>query len=246
MDPTEARSVATAVVVIPTYNERDNIARLIRDVRALGYRVLVVDNGSPDGTGAIVDQLAVADQGVSCIQREKKSGIGPAYAAGFAHVISQGESTICQMDADYSHDPVSLPTLVEAIENGADLAIGSRYIAGGSAPDWHWIRRLISTGGNLYARTLLRVGIRDMTGGFLAWSRGGLAAADPGSSHASGYAFQVETAWRAVRAGCTVVEHPITFSDRVAGTSKMDLAIVLETTRLVTGWGIRRITGRLR
>ena len=233
-------------MVVPTYNERDNIERLVNEIRALGFRALVVDDRSPDGTGDIVDRLAESDTDVSCLHRAAKDGIGPAYAAGFATALADGATVICQMDADFSHDPASLPMLVDAVKAGADLAIGSRYVEGGSAPDWHWFRRFISTGGNLYARTLLGVKVRDMTAGFRAWSRDGLAAADPGSSYASGYAFQVETAGRAHRAGCTIVELPITFRDREAGVSKMTLSIVIEATRLVTGWGIRRITGRLR
>lgn len=234
-----------ALTVIPTYNEADNLQRLVAAVRAIGSRVLVVDDGSPDGTGDLADELAAADQQVSVLHRTEKQGLGPAYAAGFAAALDYDVDVICQMDADFSHDPADLPMLIEAVHHGADLAIGSRYVEGGGTPGWPLSRRLISAGGNLWARTMLGVDVRDITAGFRAWSRAGLAAADPSTSHAAGYAFQVETAWRAVRAGCTVVERPIIFRDRQAGDSKMDTAIVLEAARLVTSWGIRRMTRRL-
>ena len=234
-----------AVVVVPTYNEADNIARLAELIRDVGCSLLVVDDGSPDGTGALVDELAAHDDGISVMHRAHKAGIGPAYSAGFAHVLETSAQIICQMDADFSHDPHDLPRLIDSVKAGADLAIGSRYVVGGDTPDWPVIRRLISRGGNFYAGTLLGVGTRDLTGGFRAWSRVGLAAAEPSTSQASGYAFQVETAWRAVRAGCTVVEHPIIFRDRVAGDSKMGAPIVFEAARLVAKWGFRRITRQL-
>lgn len=236
---------APALTVIPTYNERDNLERLVAAVRATGCEVLVVDDGSPDGTGDVADALAAVDDGVRVLHRTEKQGLGPAYAAGFADALNQDVDVICQMDADFSHDPADLPMLVAAIRDGADLAIGSRYVDGGGTPGWPLSRRLISAGGNLWARTMLGIDVRDVTAGFRAWSRAGLEAADPASSHAAGYAFQVETAWRAVRSGCTVVERPIIFRDRQAGDSKMDTAIVLEAARLVTTWGFRRMTRRL-
>ena len=234
------------LVVVPTYNECENIDPLIRAIRAHGYGVLVVDDASPDGTGGLADRLAADDPEVAVLHRSSKSGLGPAYAAGFAEALKADCSVICQMDADFSHDPEDLPNLVAAIHAGADLAIGSRYIPGGSTPDWPLVRRLISGGGNLSARIMLGSPVRHMTGGYRAWSRGGLAQADPTTSAASGYAFQVEMAWRVVRSNCTVVEHPIVFRDRLAGESKMGLGIVVEAMRLATLWGIRRITGRLR
>ena len=236
---------AHAVVVIPTYNERDNLERLVKALRAHAYRVLVVDDASPDGTGDLADTLSAADPMVSVVHRTEKAGLGPAYAHGFAVALEGSEAVVCQMDADFSHDPDALPELVAHVVDGADLAIGSRYVPGGSTPDWKLIRRLISRGGNIYARIMLGQKVRDMTGGFRAWSRAGLEAADPQTSHASGYAFQVETAWRTLRAGCVVVQHPITVIDRAYGDSKMDSAIVAEATRLVTSWGIRRLTRRL-
>ena len=223
------------------------LSGLISSIRSHGYSTLVVDDDSPDGTGDLVDDMAIRDAGVSLLRRSHKAGIGPAYAAGFAHVADVSAATvICQMDADFSHDPRELPAMVALVTKGADLVIGSRYVPGGSTPDWPFARRMISRGGNVYARALLGGGIRDMTGGFRAWSPGGLAAASPGSANASGYAFQVETAWRANRAGCTVVEHPITFRDRIAGESKMDGPIVREAAFLVAKWGIQRITRQLR
>ena len=233
------------VVVIPTYNERDNLTRVVEQVRSIGVDVVVVDDDSPDGTGQLADTLAEADDGIAVLHRSTKAGIGPAYAAGFAKVLASGATIVCQMDADLSHDPAELPQLIEAVEEGADLAIGSRYVEGGSSPDWPFVRRGISAGGNWYARTMLGAPIRDITAGFRAWSPAGLAAADPATAHASGYAFQVEMAWRAWRAGCSIVERPITFRDRTAGTSKMDSGIVMEAARLVTAWGIRRLTRRL-
>lgn len=240
-----SRTPSDTVVVVPTYNEADNISRLAEEIRAVGCDLLVVDDASPDGTGSIIDTMAEIDPGVSVLHRPQKSGIGPAYAAGFARALATRAQIICQMDADFSHDPGDLPRLIDPVRAGADLAIGSRYVPGGATPDWPWFRRMISGGGNLYARTLLGTPIRDLTSGFRAWSRAGLAAADPGSSQARGYGFQVETAWKAAVAGCTVVEIPILFRDRVAGESKMDAAVVIEAAGLVAKWGFRRITRQL-
>lgn len=233
------------LVVVPTYNERDNLATLIERVRELGYRVLVVDDGSPDGTGRVADELAGADPGVSVLHRPAKGGLGPAYAAGFGQAIASGAPIVCQMDADFSHDPGDLPRLVAAVEAGADLAIGSRYVPGGSTPDWSLGRRVLSAGGNRYARMMLGGRTRDMTAGYRAWDVAALGALNPATCHASGYAFQVEMAWRAARQGFTIAEVPIVFRDRRVGESKMDRAIVIEAMRLVTGWGIRRMARRL-
>lgn len=233
------------VVVVPTYDERDNIEPLVAAVRSNGYRVLIVDDASPDGTGEIADRLAATDPSVSVLHRPQKSGLGPAYAAGFAEALAAGAPVVCQMDADFSHDPDDLPRLVDRIELGADLALGSRYVPGGSTPDWALGRKLLSWGGNLYARLLLGGPIHDMTGGFRAWRSSALQSVEPGTCHASGYAFQVEMAWRAQRAGLVVEEVPIVFRDRRIGQSKMDRSIVLEAMRLVTGWGVRRLVRRL-
>jgi dolichol-phosphate mannosyltransferase len=237
--------VRDALVVVPTYNERDNLATLIEHIRSLDYRVLVVDDASPDGTGRLADELAAADPAVAVVHRSEKAGLGPAYAAGFAQALETDASVICQIDADFSHDPDDLPRLVAAVEAGADLAIGSRYVPGGSTPDWALSRRMLSAGGNIYSRLMLGGSVHDMTAGFRAWDAAALAKLDPGSCHASGYAFQVEMAWRSARNGFTITEVPIVFRDRRVGESKMDRSIVVEAMRLVTGWGIRRVLGRL-
>jgi len=237
--------VPDTVVVVPTYNEAGNLESLVGQVRALGIEVLVVDDDSPDGTGDLADGLAAQDSGVSVLHRAEKGGLGPAYAAGFTAELATGREIVCQMDADFSHDPDDLPRLVKTIEQGADLALGSRYVQGGSTPDWSLGRRLLSTGGNLYSRIMLGGSVRDMTGGFRAWRASALAALDPSTCHASGYAFQVEMAWRSARSGLVISEVPIIFRDRTIGESKMDNKIVLEAMKLVTTWGWRRITGRL-
>ncbi len=235
----------SAVVVIPTYNERDNLEPVVTAVAATGARVLVVDDASPDGTGELADKLAATAECLEVLHRPAKQGLGPAYAAGFQHALAQGVEIVCQMDADFSHDPYDLTRLMARVREGADLAIGSRYVAGGSTPDWALGRRFLSRAGNAYARTLLGSRIRDLTGGFRAWRSTTLAGLDPASCQASGYAFQVEMAWRAERHGCTVAEVPIVFRDRRVGLSKMDRSIVLEAMKLVTAWGIRARTGQL-
>ncbi|MCP3998674.1 MAG: polyprenol monophosphomannose synthase [bacterium] len=226
------------VVVVPTYNEAENIALIADAVRSQGYRLLVVDDGSPDGTGAMADELADADSGVAVLHRESKQGLGPAYAAGFDTALADGAEIICEMDADFSHDPTDLPRLVAAAKDGADLAIGSRYVSGGGVADWPWHRRWLSRAGNIYARTLLRTGINDMTAGFRAFRAGTLRKLDYGACEASGYGFQVEMAWNTDRMGMTVREVPIVFRDRTRGTSKMGAQIAIEAMMLVTKWGI--------
>lgn len=231
-------------VVVPTYNERHNISHLVASVRLQGYRVVIVDDGSPDGTGEVADELAEGDPLVEVLHREEKQGLGPAYAAGFDRALSEGAEIVCEMDADFSHNPTDLPRLVEAIEAGADLAIGSRYVPGGDTPDWPVGRRLISKGGNVYARTMLGIPTRDATAGFRAFRREALEMLPYGAAEASGYGFQVEMAWRAHRMGLRVVEVPIVFRDRQMGTSKMTKTIVAEAMRLVTLWGLQRMVGR--
>jgi dolichol-phosphate mannosyltransferase len=201
--------------------------------------ILIVDDDSPDGTGRIADELATQHGGVSVLHRSERAGLGPAYAAGFAVALDSGYRIICQMDCDFSHDPADVPRLVDAVDRGADLAIGSRYVDGGGVENWPWHRRWLSAGGNLYARTMLRTSIRDMTAGFRAFRSDALKRIDPATCEASGYGFQVETAWRANLADLVVVEVPITFRDRIAGTSKMDGRIAAEAMWLVTRWGIR-------
>jgi dolichol-phosphate mannosyltransferase len=229
-------------VVLPTYNERENLSDIAAAITAHGYRLLVVDDSSPDGTGEIADRLAGENPAISVLHRTSKDGLGPAYREGFDRALGEGAETVIEMDADFSHDPDDLPRLVEAIEQGADLAIGSRYVPGGSTPDWPWSRRFISIGGNLYARILLGLSIRDATAGFRAFRARALQSLPYHQAEASGYGFQVEMAMRAEEAGLKVVEVPITFRDRTRGTSKMGTGIVIEAMRLVTVWGAQRLT----
>jgi dolichol-phosphate mannosyltransferase len=187
--------------------------------------------------------MARANPAISVLHREKKEGLGPAYRAGFDRALADGAETVIEMDADFSHDPADLPRLVEAVEQGADLAIGSRYVPGGSTPDWPWSRRFISKGGNLYARIMLGIPTRDATAGFRAFRAEALRVLSYENAEASGYGFQVEMAMRAHGAGMKVVEVPISFKDRTRGTSKMGTGIVLEAMGLVTVWGFKRLFG---
>ncbi len=235
---------ADVVVVVPTYNEAENIAQIADAVRSQGFRLLIVDDGSPDGTGDLADEIATADRSVAVLHRATKEGLGPAYAAGFTTAIADGAEIICEMDADFSHDPTDLPRLVGAVDEGADLAIGSRYVPGGGVENWPWHRRWLSKGGNIYARTLLRTRINDMTAGFRAFRASALPRLDYAACEASGYGFQVEMAWKASRRGLTVVEVPITFRDRTRGTSKMGARIAAEAMVLVTKWGLGNLFRR--
>jgi len=226
------------IVIVPTYNESENIRRITETVRALGYDILIVDDGSPDGTGKMADGLSSADSGIMVLHRDKKSGLGPAYAAGFDHALEMGYEILCEMDADFSHDPGDLPRLVGAVEAGADLAIGSRYVPGGSTQGWPWYRKVLSRGGNIYASILLSISVRDATAGFRAFRDTTVRKIDPESCKSSGYGFQVEMTWRTEQAGLEIVEVPITFRDRVVGESKMNSMIALEAILLITRWGI--------
>jgi dolichol-phosphate mannosyltransferase len=228
-------------VVIPTYNESENISGITSAVTGQGYRLLVVDDSSPDGTADLAREIAEDEPLVSVLVRPGKQGLGPAYVAGFDRAIEDGAEIVVEMDADFSHDPSDLPRLVAAVDDGADMAIGSRYVPGGATPDWPLGRRLISRGGNLYVRIMLGLPIRDATAGFRAYRATALRALPYRDAQASGYAFQVEMAWRASREGLTVVEVPISFKDRELGTSKMGTGIVLEAMRLVTVWGLKRV-----
>lgn len=236
------RVEAPIAVVIPTYNERDNIGAIVDAVLALGdaYRILVVDDASPDGTGALVDTLACQHPGqVRCLHRPAKRGIGPAYIAGFREALRQGgggAALIVQMDADRSHNPADLPRLVAATTS-ADLVLGSRYVPGGGTTGWSLGRRLLSRLGGRYARAVLGVPISDLTGGFKVWRCACLAAIDLDTLRADGYGFQIETTYRALEQGARVVELPIIFADRVAGASKLSCRIVLEAAILV--WRLR-------
>lgn len=233
------------LVIVPTYNESENIESIAEAVRSHGYDLLVVDDGSPDSTGEIADSLAESDAGMLVLHRSKKSGLGPAYAAGFEHGLDLGYEILCEMDADFSHDPADLPRLVDAVKAGADLAIGSRYVPGGATLGWPWYRKALSRGGNTYASLMLGLSVRDATAGFRAFRDTTLRKIDPQSCKASGYGFQVEMAWRTEEAGLEIIEVPITFRDRVFGESKMNGMIAVEAILLITRWGIaRRFTGR--
>jgi dolichol-phosphate mannosyltransferase len=215
--------------VLPTFNEAGNIEQLVRDALANlppGSRLLVVDDNSPDGTGEIADRLA-AELPVEVIHRAKKEGLASAYVTGFKHVLGRGAGLVLQMDSDFSHDPADLPRLLAASE-GADVVLGSRYVPGGGVRDWSLLRRAISRGGGTYARLVLGIEIRDLTGGFKCFHREVLEAVDLDRIAAQGYAFQVEMTYRALEAGFEVIEIPIVFRDRQVGNSKMSRATVLE------------------
>jgi dolichol-phosphate mannosyltransferase len=235
-----------ALVVVPTYNEAENIALIAEAVRSQGLSLLVVDDGSPDGTGEIADQLAAADPGITVLHRAEKQGLGPAYIAGFEYALDHNAAVIFEMDADFSHDPADLSRLLEAVDDGADVAIGSRYITGGGVEDWPWHRRLLSRGGNIYARAMLRTTVNDMTAGFRAFSAAALRRLDFVECEASGYGFQVEMAWRASRRGLVIREVPIIFRDRTRGKSKMGARIAVEAMLLVTKWGFGNLLRRRR
>ncbi len=217
-------------LVLPTYEEATNVERLVAEARAklpASAQVLIVDDNSPDGTGEIAARLAAEDDAIHCLHRPKKEGLGPAYIAGFREALAGGAGLIVEMDADFSHDPAYLPRLLEAAKR-ADVVIGSRYVPGGGVTDWGGLRRGISRGGSAYARLVLGVGVRDLTGGFKCFRREVLEAIDLGAVRSLGYAFQVEMTYRAIELGFDVVEVPIVFRDRQAGSSKMSRSIVLE------------------
>jgi dolichol-phosphate mannosyltransferase len=232
--------VSAAVwLIIPTYNEAVNLERIVTAARselarvATGsYRILVVDDNSPDGTGAIAASLAAASDDVEVLHRPGKAGLGQAYLAGFDHALRSGAEMVIEMDADFSHDPRYLPAMLEAARS-ADLVLGSRYVPGGGVRDWGLARQLISRGGGLYARLILGVGVSDLTGGFKVIHRRVLEAIDLPSVRAEGYVFQIEVTYRAVLAGFRVTEVPIVFADRTAGKSKMSGRIALEAMLLV-------------
>jgi dolichol-phosphate mannosyltransferase len=232
------------LVVLPTYNEAENVERMAAAILEHGPRLLVVDDGSPDGTGRIADGLA-ADERIDVLHRKEKAGLGPAYAAGFAWGLERGAQIMCEMDADFSHDPNDLPRLFAAVDAGADLAIGSRYVKGGGVDNWPWRRRALSRGGNLYANIMLGARVGDMTSGFRAFRADAIRRLHPEQCKSSGYAFQIEMAWRARHLGLEIVEVPILFRDREAGDSKMSTDIAVEAIRLVTGWGLGRMVGKL-
>lgn len=233
-----AIDVADCMVVIPTYNERDNIGQLLPQILAWPrFRVLVVDDSSPDGTAEVVARYARDEPRIGLLSRPGKLGLGTAYIAGFRRALAAGAEYICEMDADFSHDPRYLPVLLEAAESRYDLALGSRYVAGGGTTDWGMLRKIISRGGNLYARLILGLPVRDATGGFRCYRRRVLESIDLDTIRSNGYAFQIELVYRTMRAGFQIGEVPIIFPDRRVGQSKMSRRIVLEA--LLTVWRLR-------
>jgi dolichol-phosphate mannosyltransferase len=235
------------VICLPTYNEHENLEPMVRALGGLGLEgleVLVIDDASPDGTGEIADRLAAELPWVHVLHRERKEGLGPAYLAGFRRALELGADFVFEMDCDFSHDPNDVPRLAEAAER-ADLVLGSRYAPGGGTRNWGLLRRFISRGGSLYAQVLLQLGIRDLTGGFKCYRRVVLETIDLDAIDSRGYAFQIETTYRALRAGFSVVEIPITFSDREVGGSKMSNAIVLEAIWKVPALRLRALAGHL-
>ena len=240
-DSTEVR----ATVCLPTYNERENVERMVRALVAEGVRVLVIDDNSPDGTGELADQLAVGLEAVDVLHRPRKEGLGPAYLDGFRRALADGAELILEMDCDFSHDPKDVPRLIAAAEDGADLVLGSRYVPGGSIPNWGLLRRFISRGGCVYAQLWLQTRVRDLTGGFKCYRRRVLETIDLDAIESKGYAFQIEGTYRTLRKGFRVVEVPVTFVDREEGGSKMSRAIVLEAVWKVPMLRFAALAGRL-
>jgi len=237
--------VPEAVVCLPTYNERENIESMLRALGDKGVRVLVVDDNSPDGTGGLADHLAAELGYVDVLHRERKEGLGPAYLAGFRRALADGAELVLEMDCDFSHDPADVPRLVAAAAD-ADVVLGSRYVAGGGVRNWGLLRRFVSAGGSWYARVMLGVRVRDLTGGFKCYRRAVLEGIDLDAITSKGYAFQIETTYRALRSGFRVVEVPITFVDREAGGSKMSKTIVAEAIWKVPVLRLAALSGRLR
>jgi dolichol-phosphate mannosyltransferase len=234
-----SRSGAGAVVVVPTYNERENLERVVARLfeSVPDAHLLVVDDDSPDGTGKVADELAASDSRVHVLHRGGKAGLGAAYIAGFDWALARGYDVVVEMDADGSHPPEQLPRLLTALQQ-ADLVLGSRYVPGGAVVNWPPSRELLSRGGNLYTRMLLGLGLRDATGGYRAYRRSVLEAIDYGRVASQGYCFQVDLARRVVRAGYRAVEVPITFVERERGESKMTGAIVREALLRTSRWGV--------
>jgi len=240
------QSDLSVLVIIPTYQEAPNIENILLQLRAAcpNASVLVVDDNSPDGTADIVEKVAEKIGHVSLLRRAAKSGLGSAYRAGFAYGLELEYDVMVEMDADLSHDPQSLPGLLQIIEDGADLAVGSRYVPGGAIPGWSAHRALLSRFGNMYAKAMLHLDVNDATSGYRAYRAAVLAEIDLSSVRADGYGFQIEMAYRVARVGGTVREFPITFLDRTEGQSKMSSRIIVEALWLVTLWGVRdRLSG---
>ncbi len=228
-----------SLIVIPTYNEHDNVRGVARDFLAAlpGTELLFVDDNSPDGTGKLLDELAAAEPRIHVMHRAGKLGLGTAYVEGFGWGLARGYDFLFEMDADGSHDPKYLRGMLELAVDGADIVVGSRYVPGGGTENWGIGRKIISKGGSLYARTILGVDVRDVTAGFVCWRRGALEAIDLATITSNGYSFQIEMKYRAVKKGLRIVETPITFVDRRVGQSKMSRAIVAEA--LLKVWALR-------
>jgi dolichol-phosphate mannosyltransferase len=236
--------VPRAVVCLPTYNERENLGSMLRALGDKGVRVVVIDDNSPDGTGELADRFAAELDYVEVLHRERKEGLGPAYLAGFHRALADGADLVLEMDCDFSHDPADVPRLIAAVEDGADLALGSRYVNGGSVGNWGALRRFVSAGGSWYARVLLGVGIQDLTGGFKCYRRRVLETIDLDAIDSKGYAFQIETTYRTLRAGFRVDEIPIHFVDREEGGSKMSKTIVVEAVWKVPALRLAALRGK--
>lgn len=234
-----------ATICLPTYNERENLESMLHALAAHDVNVLVVDDNSPDGTGEIADRLAAELDFVSVLHRDRKEGLGPAYLAGFRRALADGAEFVLEMDCDFSHNPADVPRLIDVCRQGADLALGSRYVPGGGTENWGLGRRIVSWGGSFYARLILGVRIRDLTGGFKCYRRRVLESIDLKAIHSKGYAFQIEGTYRTLRKGFRVVEVPITFVDRREGTSKMSRAIVVEAVEKVPALRLAALRGRL-
>jgi dolichol-phosphate mannosyltransferase len=237
-----------AVLCLPTYNERENLEPMIRELGEVldtsRDRVLVIDDGSPDGTGEIADRLSGELDWVSVLHRENKEGIGPAYVAGFRKALAEGAELVLEMDCDFSHDPADVPRLIAAAGD-ADLVLGSRYVPGGGTANWGLVRRIVSRGGCLYAQILLGMRVRDLTGGFKCFRRAALEAIDLDALSAHGYAFQIEATYRVKQAGLRIREVPITFVERRAGASKMTGSIVTEAMWRIPLLRLRALVGKL-
>lgn len=240
--------MADVLVVLPTYNEIDNLASILGRIRqgVPTADVLIVDDASPDGTGELAERMAADDAGVSVLHRAGKSGLGGAYLAGFDRAIDGGYTFVCEIDADGSHDPADLLTMIDLAVDGADLVIGSRWVPGGSVLNWPWIRRAISRSGTAYSRLVLGSRVNDLTSGFRVIRVSMVETLDPATISSDGYCFQVELAWRLERADARIAEHPITFVERRLGSSKMGVGIVAEALARVTWWGILRLLQNMR
>jgi len=233
-----------ATICLPTYNERENLEPMLRALGDKDVRVLVIDDSSPDGTGEIADRLARELEYVDVLHRKRKEGLGPAYIAGFRRALADGPELVLEMDCDFSHSPDDVTRLIAAASD-ADLVIGSRYVRGGSIGNWGVVRRFVSAAGSLYARALLGVPVRDLTGGFKCYRRRVLETIDLDAINSKGYAFQIETTYRTLRAGFRVVEIPIHFVDREEGGSKMSKAIVAEAIWKVPALRLAALSRRL-